>query len=49
MNVFQKFGALLVYISLGVTAQSGVSANPDDATPQVIDGQIFGPGYQYCE
>ena len=41
--------ALLAALILGVgtSAQSGFSVNPDDAAPEVIDGQIFGPGY-YC-
>ena len=35
-----------VILASGAQGQSGVSVNPADATIQVIDGQIFGPGFR---
>jgi len=35
----------LSILGIAVAQQTGVSNNPADAAPQVIDGQIFGPGY----
>lgn len=46
--LFQSRIAVLtcVILASGVQSQSGVSVNPADASIEVINGQIFGPGYR---
>jgi hypothetical protein len=42
-------GVVFFLIVLGFVEgqQGGVSTNPTDAAVQVIDGQMFGPGYTF--